>query len=203
MSHRGHSVDRQTMIAFAVNVGNLGRRHRPRLIMSELVPRLNATLCSESDLVRVLDFFGHTGNFVLACETTPDKAAQRLAGLLQTPCTVVAVETVQSCAAAARSFAPPTAKLGIQWTPGAVFRVSGPEASTAPRAPNAVFRGLNGAMLLAWKEDQLDAQGRLDKDRRSGGWGALSSAVTAELGGVWTARSISTLEGVLMRAEGR
>src|SRR5262245_60507982 len=45
-------------IAFAVNIGNLGRTGRPRFIMTEWVDGINATLRAQRVGPRVLDYFG-------------------------------------------------------------------------------------------------------------------------------------------------
>lgn len=192
----------EKMIAFAVNIGNLGRAGRPRFVMAEWADGLNATLRSQGDGLRVLDFFGHTGNFVVASDLAPDSIAARLASLLHTPCAIVALETVKQCAEAARAIAPPPIAAGTRWTPGAVFRVSAAASfGDLPSSPNAVFRRHSSGAILAWKRDQLDGRGRLDKARRAGGWGAVSSTIARHVGGIWTARSISTLGGIVERAE--
>jgi hypothetical protein len=170
--------------------------------MAEWVDGLNATLRAESGGLRVLDFFGHTGNFVVASDLAPDSAAARLASLLHTPCAIVGLETVRQCAQALRATAPPPTEAGTRWTPGAVFPVSASASfGELPTSPNAVFRPHGSGAILAWKRDQLDDRGRLDKARRAGGWGAVASTIARHVGGIWTARSISTLDGIVERAE--
>ena len=83
-----------------------------------------------------------------------------------------------------------------------VFHVNGLASSAEPKDTHvARFQRLADATILAWKRDVEDSRGRLDKNRRRGGWGAVSSAVGRQVGGVWTARSATTLDGVLMRLE--
>lgn len=189
------------MIAFAVNIGNLGRTGRPRFIMDEWVRGLNETFGARHVKLRVLDFFGHTGNFVVASELDRAHTAEQLASLLQTRCAVMSLDGVRRCVDAANALAPPEPEPGIRWTPGVVFATSAFQIPRAlPTTRKAVFRPHDEA-ILAWKRDQLNARGRLDKGRRAGGWGAVSSAIARDLGGVWTARSMSTVGGVLTRAE--
>jgi len=190
------------MIAFAVNIGNLGPAGLPRFPMAQLLEDLNTVLLARCEPMRVVDFFAQTGNFVLECSVPAGHAAHRIARLLDTPCTVLSVDQVSVATTAARTVPPPAPEPMIRWTAGVVFRVSG-SAGAAARwtTRTACFRPLNDFTVLAWKRDQLTSRGRLDSTRRSGGWGAVSSAVARRFGGVWTARAISTLDGVLMRAE--
>ncbi len=48
-----------------------------------------------------------------------------------------------------------------------------------------------------WKLDRLRPDGRaLDSNSRDGGWGAVAEIMREVEGGDWTARALSTLEGV-------
>lgn len=191
----------EKMIAFAVNIGNLGPTGRPRFVMDEWVREMNETFGARHIRLRMLDFFGHTGNFVVASELNLVHTAEQLATLLHTRCVVMSLDRVRRCVDASNALAPPDAEPGVRWTPGAVFATSAFRVSRAlPETRNAVFRPHDEA-ILAWKRDQLNARERLDKGRRAGGWGAVSSVIARDLGGVWTARSISTISGVVKRAE--
>jgi hypothetical protein len=50
------------------------------------------------------------------------------------------------------------------------------------------------------KRDILTPEGTLDRTRRLSGWGAIASTVEAQAGGLWTARSLSTVRGLIRRA---
>lgn len=190
------------MIAFAVNIGNLGPAGSQRFPMAQLHQDLNTALQARCEPMCLLDFFAQTGNFVLECSMAADYAAERLARLLGTSCVVMAVDLVSSATTAACTAAPPAPEPKTRWTPGVVFRVSGSARETAAwTTQTACFRPRNDFAVLAWKRDQLTARGRRDSTRRAGGWGAVSSAVGRRVGGVWTARSVSMLDGILMRAE--
>ena len=190
------------MVAFAVNIGNLGLTMTPRPPMADLVDDLNTTLHACCKRLRVLDFFGHTGNFLLECGDHPSEAAEIIGRLLRTSCTVMLVDRVAACAATARALPRPPAEAGHRWTPGVVFRVSGRSSSTALTSTRvACLQRLDNLTVLAWKRDQEESPGRLDHRRRGGGWGAVSTTIARQLGGVWTGRSVTTLEGVLVRAE--
>lgn len=101
------------MIAFAVNVGNLGRTGRPRFVMQEWVDGLNETFRARGVRLRVLDFLGHTGNFVLASELDRGHTAEQLASLLHTPCAVMSLDGVKRCFDAVNALPPPEPEPGI------------------------------------------------------------------------------------------
>ena len=190
------------LVGFAVNMGNLGRAPSPRFPMAELVRDLDTTFRAQGRRIRVLDFFGHTGNFLLESAAQPIHVGEALGRLLRTPCAVVPIGKVASCAAAVQKLPPPRAEPAQRWTPGVVFHVCGASLSAVSADTcGARFQRMDDCTILAWKRDQEDSRGRLDKKRRRGGWGAVSSAVAQQLGGTWTARSASTLDGVLMRIE--
>jgi hypothetical protein len=190
------------MVALAVNIGNLGRAPAPRYPMAELVQNLQATFRAQGGRVQVLDFFGHTGNFLLESDDHAGDIAVAFSRLLRTPCAVLPIARVAEASAAVQALSPPAKESGLRWTPGAAFHVSGSRSSATPaQTRGACFQRMDDLTILAWKRDQEDARGRLDKRRRGGGWGAVSATVARQLGGVWTARSASTLDGVLVRAE--
>lgn len=190
------------MVALAVNIGNLGPMSPARRPMADLVRTLDAAFRGQAGRVRVLDFFGHTGNFLVEGVDRPADVAQTLGRLLGTPCALVPIARVAEAAAAAQALPPPPKEPGYRWTPGVVFHVTGPASSAPPKDTRvAKLQRLDQATILELKRDVEDSRGRLDKTRRGGGWGAVSSAVGKQVGGVWTARSTATLDGVLMRLE--
>jgi len=95
------------------------------------------------------------------------------------------------------ALARPRAVRGIRWTPGLVLKVSGSSRTGAPEnRQRALYRRLSHSAVAAWKRDLLGPGGTLDRTRRQGGWGALAVEVGRELGGVWTARSLQSVEGL-------
>jgi hypothetical protein len=196
------STELAMMVAFAVNIGNLGPMSPARRPMVDLVRTLDAAFRTRGGRVRVLDFFGHTGNFLVEGADRPADAAQTLGRLLGTPCVLVPIARVAQAAAAAQALPPSAKEPSQRWTPGVVFHVNGLASSAQPKDTHAArFQRIDDATILAWKRDVEDSRGRLDKTRRGGGWGAVSSAIGRQVGAVWTARSAKTLEGVLMRLE--
>ncbi len=190
------------VVALAVNIGNLAPPSPACRPMADLVRDLEATFRARGSRVRVLGFLGHTGNLLLECAERPVDVAHALGRLLGTPCAIVPVARIAKSAAAVQALPPPAKELGQRWTPGVVFHVNGLSSSGAAKETHgARFHRLDDSTILAWKRDLENSAGRLDKRQRGGGWGAVSSAVGRQLGGIWTARSASTLEGVLTRLE--
>lgn len=54
--------------------------------------------------------------------------------------------------------------------------------------------------VAAWKRDRITERRRLDNKMREGGWGAISGAIADQTNAQWTARSLTSLDGVLDRA---
>jgi hypothetical protein len=197
------------LLAFGVNIGNVGRAQPARRPMAEQAAAWNATWQRASLGCRVVGWFRHTGNFALVVDD--GSVAAGLAALARAaPDTAFAVfawtpfqawlETVR--AAATRAPAPAT---GRRWTPGMVMALGPaggvPPTPTAPRA--GIWFGPEAAprLRIAWRHDWLDPDGtRLDRRRREGGWGAVATLMGRHAGGTWTARALSTVEGLVAAA---
>ncbi len=191
--------DADYLIAFAVNIGNIGRASFRPVLMDGWLHELNGRL--RGDSVRFIDYFGHTGNFVVDCREGSGYAARRLSELLDTPCVAISTGALKKCIDTVERLPCPPTESGIRWTPGALFLVAGfANGESLESVHRAAFRRIGDTVVAAWKRDVVTAAGRLDRGRRLGGWGALSQAVGRQLGGVWTARSLSTLRGALNRA---
>ena len=186
-------------IVFAINISNIGRASFRPVLMDEWLCQLNHRL--RDDPVRFIDYFGHTGNFVVDSYEGCDYATRRLSDLLATPCIAMSIGSVRKCIASVEGLPCPAAESAVRWTPGALFLVTGTANATSLKSVRrAVFQRIGGGVVAAWKRDAVRADGRLNRGRRLGGWGALSHAVGRQLGGVWTARSLSALRGILDRA---
>ena len=53
------------IIAFGHNIGNLGRQKKSRVLMSKLVEDINLKLSKADSLFSILDYYRHTGNFII------------------------------------------------------------------------------------------------------------------------------------------
>lgn len=175
--------------------------------MDALRREWNRSLAEEG--LRVIASYGHTGNFVFcaAQRTATAQVNQVLQLVLRRRIAVFGAEnyltwlTELKLATSER----PVTGAGRRATPGAVMDLN-PEGAT-PEQPPSTERISFGSFAvprvrLTWKRDILrDGGDALDKKRREGGWGAVAKAMRDALGGEWTARALSSLEGVAAQLE--
>jgi hypothetical protein len=69
-----------------------------------------------------------------------------------------------------------------------------PDEQATPRAEYSRF---SESVVLVRKRDAITPSGILDRNCRSGGWGAVATEVRRHIGGIWTVRSARTLAGTL------
>lgn len=115
---------------FDMNIGNLGRGRVPRRPMPEWVAAMSACLAGLDPGIRVIDSFGHTGNFLAAstCSAAPEVAG-RFKDFLNTHWAVLPLAEVESAVRVLAEAPEPEAEEGIRWTPGLVMQVeAGPSA---------------------------------------------------------------------------
>jgi hypothetical protein len=169
----------------------------------------------ESLDVSLLGSFKNTGNYAFVAHgTSPRDIASVVSRALQTPgkpapkCAVIAAARVRQHLDDSLAWpkAPegkhPRCKWGFRWTPGIAFLVEGPTSwrSLLQATDRARLRRLSRDAVAVHKRDCL-RQDRIALDRTSkgrlGGWGRVSVDIERSIGGVWTARSHSTLSGLL------
>lgn len=193
--------------AFGVDMGNLRKNVVPRARMQALTKNWNKQLASAKIIpVEFVGFYRQTGNFL--CEVHGnDQLEEVVKAIAQTEelpvFAVFPAEEFLSCLRLVRKalLQAPSFLPGRRWTPGLVMDVS-PKGGVPPTPfsdEKAAFSDIGlPRMRLAWKGDILARNGKtLDKTKREGGWGALSSRMRQAAGGVWTARSISSIEGLV------
>lgn len=193
--------------AFGVDMGNLRKDVMPRVRMQELIRSWNKQLVStESASLTFLEYYRHTGNFLFEARGN-DQLEKVIKVLAQTEAlpifAVFPKDEFLSCLGLLRRalLQTPEAQPDRRWTPGLVMNVS-PKGDIPP-TPFSDEKAVFGAFGLprirvAWKGDILARNGRtLDKTKREGGWGALSDRMKQAAGGMWTARSISSIEGLV------
>jgi len=190
-------------IAFGVNIGNLGRISEKRKEMDEWTLEFNRKLASLESSTKIVSWYGHTGNFVVESSSTErSDIASELASVVGASFAVVPHDDVVHFASAAEKAASPSPLEGKRWSSGIVFAVRSPPCRSVPKqTSHAVFFAISDHAVGAWKEDQLTKGGILDRERRGGGWGAVSGDVSQQFGGVWTARSLRTVRGTLEKAQ--
>lgn len=188
-------------IALGVNIGNLGRGPRPREPMPARCSRVNAQLARDGIDLRVVGYYRHTGNLVLDTATlTPEDAAQILSKADGATWMAVTEEKLRASVERVIEMAPPDPEPGVRWTPGLAFAVTKPDVSTITSTAKVHLRSIGPSTVAAWKRDRTTHRGRLDSAMRDGGWGGVSAAVSTHTNAQWTARSLTSLQGVLQRA---
>jgi len=200
------------LLAFCQNVGNISRKPGQRRIpQDKLIATWNSLLSSaEPSRLSFVDYFRHTENYVVRASGIDSvyEVTQLLAQHI--PSYSFAVfeyhDFVRIRKEADQAVEPSQLLMSDRrCTPGFVMNLD-PQASI-PLAlpPTGKFRiGSFGALRIrnAWKNDILSADGlTLDRTRREGGWGGLATYFRTQCGGSWTARSMTTIEGLLQKAK--
>lgn len=170
--------------------------------MGEWTLEINRKLETLGSSTRIIDWYGHTGNFVVeSSRTEPSEIASELASVAGVSCGVVPYGDVVEYVSIAERTVSPKPLVGKRWTPGVAFAVIAPPSNSVPKqTSHAIFFAISESAVGAWKKDQLVERGILDRGRRGGGWGAVSSDVSKTVGGVWTARSLRTVMSTLEKA---
>ncbi len=189
-------------IALGVNIGNLSRGKRPRELMLSRCHRINQNLTQRGVDLRVVGFYRHTGNLLL--ETVGLDTAE-VANLLSEAdgATWIAVPdaTIRKAVENMRGMPSPEEEVGVRWTPGLAFAVTQPTDTIISSTGKVQLRSIDKYTVAAWKRDRITERGRLDNNMREGGWGAISGAIAGQTSAQWTARSLTSLDGVLNRAK--
>lgn len=87
-----------------------------------------------------------------------------------------------------------------RFTPGLAFALVAPTSGrVAGTSRTHLKEWRDPKVVLAQKIDVIDEVGRLDRQQRRGGWGAVSADVHRQIGGQWTSRSVRTVRGLLIR----
>jgi len=151
----------------------------------------------------LIAWYGHTGN--LAVEGGQD-ARKRIAGNLEDVSerrwAVLSVENLRRALDSLGLWQEPEAEVGVRWTPGLALSVKERRDVTSLDPTSRAELGcIAPGIVGVFKKDFIDAKGRLDRERRQGGWGAISGDVASQLGGTWTARSARVLGGLERRSQ--
>jgi len=184
-------------LVFAFNIGNLGRHAGRREPVAECLRRLNQELAPD---VAVLASFRHTGNFIVDSKLPSEDVAEEIARAIPAKCAVLTIEDVVNLIAEVGRHRRPASKQGIRWTPGLAFRIDEGEPSGLANQSRVKFARLTPTVTAAWKRDRLTSRGILDRANRDGGWGGVARDAAEAFGGLWTARSLSTVVGLLKKS---
>jgi hypothetical protein len=175
------------MYAFGVGLANFagGRHLSPREVVARIARELP-----------LVASYGPTGNVALEDGPVVDAPAA-LAMVTGTAWAVVRAEHLESGLNALAAMSAPSHAADERPTPGLAFAVTAGYGGSLTSTSRAILQRLSGDMIIVWKLDRLDGS-RLHKDRR-GGWGAISTDISRQIGGRWTARSRRTLDGLHAR----
>lgn len=200
----------------ALEIGRGGPR-QPRSTAADLCRNWNHRLGEAHAGLRLRPGFGGTGNYLLsshemlAVSDVTRTLHEQLAAKFVVFVTTDFVSWVRQLKLALSKSNAPKVSVSRRPTPGAVIDMN-PVGEIAPVLPTPsppkdleawtssefAVRRVRGA----WKNDLLRADGRtLDPERREGTWGALAQAMQRAYGSDWTARALSTLEGLSRRVQ--
>jgi hypothetical protein len=187
-------------IALDVNIGNLSRQKTRRELMLPRCERINRYLARKNADLRVIGFYRHTGNLVLKTTTLqPPQAAQILSEADRGTWMAVSEAAMRKRVREVRKLQAHEGERGVRWTPGLAFAVTKPKSGDVTSSAKVRLHSIDRSTVAAWKRDRITERGRLDSKTREGGWGAVSGAIADQTNSQWTARSLTTLEGVLDR----
>jgi hypothetical protein len=177
------------LAAFGVGLANFstGRQVGPRELAA----------CARKALP-LIAWYGATGNFALA-DCSVDEAGAILSGLSGTDWAVLPFDEVDAALEVLSTLTEPACAIGERATPGLAFAVTAADSGPVASTQRAALRRVSDRIVAVHKLDQLQ-DGKLDRQHRRGGWGAVSADIGRQVGGRWTARSRRTLEGLRRRA---
>jgi hypothetical protein len=181
---------------FGHNIGNLGPTQRQREPMTDTVRRLNGSL---PEGTKVIAWFRHTGNFVLESDLPKLRVSMEFGRVLGSKCAVLSLESVQTLMKDVNVSA--ITRAGVRWTPGLAFKIESQAPKGRSLPTRAKLERLSEGVVFARKRDFLTPRNVLDRVKRLGGWGGVAQEASARFGGLWTARSLTSIRGLLARAD--
>lgn len=128
-------------IAFGVNIGNLGRVSERRVAMDSWVPEINKKLASLQSSTKIVDWYDHTGNFVIeSSRTERSDIVSELTSVVGGSCAVLSYDETIVFASIAEKAVSPTPLEGKRWTSGIAFAVRSQPCRSVPKpTSHAVF----------------------------------------------------------------
>lgn len=183
---------------FGHTMGNLGHASGARRPMTEWAGLLNTALGPSG---RVVATFRHTGNFLIDSDLSTPAVCEGCAGALNARCGVLPLAELEELLPKAQAEPSPRKRRLTRWTPGLAFRIEAGQPTGRGESARVVLLPFGAEVVFAWKKDALTPSGTLDRANRRGGWGGVAADVGTRFGGVWTARSLSTVVGLLHAPE--
>jgi len=186
---------------FIVLVAGSGNFSARKLTMDEYLPASNQKLSLLRTPTRIVDYHHATGNFVVRTpKMNRSEIADELSLVFGAPCAILQTSQVSSCVSIAKKVSEPPVQAGIRWTKGIAFKVRGRPCSVDLKpSPLAEFFRVSEYAVGVFKKDQV-ATNEVLGGNRAGGWGAISADISNAVGGIWTARPLIRIQGVLGKA---
>ncbi|HET6674451.1 MAG TPA: hypothetical protein VFG71_03885, partial [Nitrospiraceae bacterium] len=186
------------------------KRGEQRTPQQKLIATWNSVLSSAEPTAFFVGYFRHTGNYILRTSATSSVRDVMEILVKHIPSYFFAVfdydQFLRINNEVCKAFEAnplfmtdrkPTRGLVMDLDPNGNVPVALPNNAKFEIGPFAAPR-----IRSAWKKDLLCADRQiLDRTRREGGWGGLATYFRSECGGSWTARSMSTIEGLLNKVE--
>jgi hypothetical protein len=187
------------LVAFGVSVGSYSSR---RTRMEDYLRASNQKLVLLRTPTRVVAYHHMAGNLVVQTpKTNRSEIADELSLVFGAPCVVLPTRDVIFCISVAEKANSPSLQAGIRCTKGIAFKVKGrPCTVDLKPTPRAEFFRINEYAVGVFKKDQLRIEGTSDKETRAGGWRAISDDISSVVGGIWTARTLTRIQGVVTKA---
>lgn len=186
------------LVAFGLHIGDIGKRPHPK--MEVWIPQLNAGLLRAGSTARIVSWFGKSGNFVVdAPQSKASTIRSHLSSVANTPFAVLAPAVLQRCVAELQGIEKPPDEEGCTWGLGASFCTTSPPPAFDRKRWNTKkgwFYPIEPRIVAVWKRENITDRQILDRSKRIT-WGFASQETGRRLGGTWTARAISAINGVL------
>jgi len=190
------------LLAFGVHVGDMALGPRPK--MEEWTCQLNNRFAAAGLRASILCWFRQTGNFAVdAGIEVPVEVRKQMVSVTGASWLIVSLAQLEKQIKDTYSTSQPPAEPRIRWTRGVALRldsINPPRSVSEPWiTAHGVFEPVNDQVVQVWKRDPLTEGNTLERTKRPP-WGTISRDCSNRFGGVWTARSLSTLEGLVSRA---
>jgi len=185
-------------IVFAAGSGGFSAR---KITMDEYIPASNQKLSLLRSPTRLVDFHHATGNFVVQTpKVNRSEIADELSLVFGVPCAILQTSQVSACVSIAEKVSDPPVQPGIRWAKGIAFKVRGrPCTVDLKPTPRAQFFRISEYAVGVFKRDETAVNETLGESH-AGGWGAISADISSAVGGIWTARPLTRVRGILGKA---
>jgi len=167
--------------------------------MEDYVQATNRKLSLLRTPTRVVDWHHATGNFVVQTSKSGRSAiADEMSLALGVPCAVLPTNDVVASVTIAKKATTPS-EPSTSWTKGIAFLVKGrPSSLELKPTPLAEYFRINEYSVGVFKKDQPSQSEGVEY--HVGGWPAISDDISKAVGGIWTARALVRVEGIVAKA---